>query len=140
MGNMTSYDDAIQGRQSETKKMLIAALKETPIVQIACKKAGVSRATYYRWKNEDAVFLKQSGKAIQEGIDFINDMSESQVTQLIKEKKLPAISLWLKNNNPRYGGKSGPRTPSSPLAELTPEDEKLFKHALALSSVNDPKS
>ncbi|MDP2668489.1 MAG: phBC6A51 family helix-turn-helix protein [bacterium] len=139
MADVTTYNETIQTRQEEMKKTLIAALREMPIVQIACKKAGVGRATYYRWKNEDAAFLKESNEAIREGVELINDMSESQVIQLIREKKMPAISLWLKNNNPRYGGKSERRMPGSPIAELTPEDEKLFRHALALLSADRPK-
>ena len=139
MADTTTYDDTIQARQGEAKKTLIAALREMPIVQIACKKAGVSRATYYRWKTENPAFLKESNEAIKEGVEFINDMSESQIIQLIKERKMPAISLWLKHNNPRYGAKSERRTHGSPVAELTPEDEKLFGNALALISANKPK-
>lgn len=32
----------------------------------------------------------------------MNDLSESQLIQLIKEKKFPAISMWLKYHSPRY--------------------------------------
>jgi transcriptional regulator of acetoin/glycerol metabolism len=48
-------ESVIQERQKHEKNALIEALKEMPIVQIACKKAGVGRATYYRWLQEDQV-------------------------------------------------------------------------------------
>ena len=132
-------NQTITDRQVVEKTALLDILKEMPIIQVACKKAGVSRATYYRWRNEDQEFAQASSSALKEGVDFINDMTETQIIQLIKEKKLPAIALWLKHNNPRYGGKSVSRTPPSALATLTPVETKLFRKALALSAGINPK-
>ena len=106
---------------------------------MACKRAGIGRATYYRWKTEDGNFARECDAALREGIELINDMSELQVVQLIKERKLPAINLWLKFNNPRYGGKINPRLPALALVDLSPEEEKLFKKALALSAETPKK-
>lgn len=116
------------------KERLIEALKEMPIVQIACKKAGVGRATYYRWRKEDMTFLKLSDEALTHGIDFINDMSESQLITLIREKKMPAISLWLRHNHKRYG--SAVRTyPSHPsVSDLTEEENAVVLEALMLAT------
>ena len=130
---MENNKTKIEERQEKEKSSLLAVLKEMPIVEVACKKSGISRATYYRWRNEDEEFARASENSLKEGVDFINDMSESQIIQLIKEKKLPAIALWLKHNNPRYGGKAIARTPPSSLASLTTDEQKLFKKALALS-------
>ena len=69
----------VEERQEKDKHFLVEALKEMPIVQIACKRAGVSRATYYRWRKEDKNFLRQSEDAMAQGFEFINDMSESQI-------------------------------------------------------------
>ena len=63
---------------------------------------------------------------LEQGIEFINDMSEAQVIQLIKEGKLPAIALWLKHYHPRYGGKNI-RRPTTGMPELTPEEEKALQ-------------
>ena len=46
-------DNTIEKRQSKNKEQLLEILKKTPIVQIACEKAGVGRATYYRWRKDD---------------------------------------------------------------------------------------
>jgi len=129
----------IEERQGKDKQAMIEALKETPIIQVACKRAGIGRATYYRWKMEDGNFARECDTALREGIEFINDMSESQIIQLIKERKLPAINLWLKSNNPRYGGKTAYRPPIFTAADLSPEEEKLFKKALALSAETPKK-
>ena len=118
---------------AKEKEMLLEALKEMPVIQIACKKAGISRATYYRWRQEDAELSSRCDESLREGIEFINDMSESQKIQLIKEKKMPAIVWWDKHNNPKYGAKRMLRRSNILQKKLTPEDEELFRKALALS-------
>lgn len=126
-------------RIAADQQKVIEELKKTPIVQVACQRTGIGRATYYRWKTEDSAFAKECDAALREGIELINDMSESQIVQLIKERKLPAITLWLRSNNPRYGGKAAPRSPVFAAGDLSPEEEKLFKKALALSAETPKK-
>lgn len=118
---------------AKEKKLLLDALKEMPVIQIACKKAGVSRATYYRWKQEDTDFSGKCDESLSVGIEFVNDMSESQKIQLIKEKKMPAIVWWDKHNNPKYGAKRMLKRSRVSQEKLSPEDEALFKKALTLS-------
>ena len=101
MKNKTTVEE----RTEKDKGALVEILKEMPIIQVACKRAGIGRATYYRWRTEDTRFRRDSNLSLEEGIEFINDMSESQLITLIKEKKMPAISMWLKNNHHRYSGK-----------------------------------
>ena len=98
-------DPTIEERTEKDKLALLETLKEMPIIQVACKKAGVSRATYYRWRKEDINFLRQTEASLAQGFEFINDMSESQIIQLIREKKMPAITTWLKHHHPIYGSK-----------------------------------
>lgn len=136
---MENNNLAIEERQDKDKRAMVEVLKEMPIIQVACKRAGIGRASYYRWKTEDINFAKECDAALREGIEFINDMSESQIIQLIKERKLPAIALWLKNNDPRYGGKAAPRSPVFAAADLSPAEEKIFKKALALSAETPKK-
>jgi len=128
----TAYEKTVKKRLEDDKQKLITTLKELPIVLAACKRAGVSRDTYYRWRREDKEFHRDSDGALEQGIEFINDMSEAQVIQLIKEGKLPAIALWLKHYHPRYGGKNV-RKPTVGVPELTPEEEKLFKQFIGTS-------
>lgn len=123
----------IEERQAQDKEAVLAALKEMPIVQLACKKSGVSRATYYRWRQEDKLFRRQITDAAAQGVDFINDMSESQLVTLIREKKMPAIALWLKHRHPIYGAKTK-YTPVIAQDDLTQEEMEVVTKALALAS------
>lgn len=123
----------IEERQEKDKQNLLAILKEMPIVQIACKKAGISRATYYRWRKEDKNFLQQSEEAMAEGVDFINDLSEGQLVNLIREKSWPALAFWLRKRNPKFLDRIEVITKEED-EELTPEEEKVVREALQLGS------
>ncbi len=92
----------VEERQEKDKQNLLATLKEMPIVGIACKRANISRATYYRWRKEDKNFLQQSEEAMAEGVEFINDLSEAQLVNLIREKSWPALAFWLRKRNPKF--------------------------------------
>jgi predicted ArsR family transcriptional regulator len=111
----SAYGAAIGKRQREIKEKFLEVLREMPIIEIACKKSGIGRTTYYRWRRTDHAFASMSDDAWRQGIDFINDMSESQMIHMIKEKKIAAISMWLKHNSSRY--RVTPRTPTLPTQE-----------------------
>jgi len=121
----------VEERQKKDKLALLTALKEMPIVEVACKRAGVSRATYYRWRKEDKDFLKQSDDAMAEGVEFINDMGESQLVSLMREKSWPAISFWLRKRNPKFLDRIEITANIRPIEEnLTPEQKEDMEEAL----------
>lgn len=95
----------IDQRQQEQKKLIVDQLRKIPIIQVACEKNGVARATYYRWVAEDETFALETEDAIREGTAFINDMAESQLITLIKDQNYPAISFWLRNRHKAYADK-----------------------------------
>ncbi len=133
MANET-YDETIEKRQADSKAKFLDTLRETPVIEVACKRSGIGRTTYYRWCREDSAFAQASGEAFKQGVDFICDMSETQAIQLVKEKKLPAIIFYLRNNSARYGARAASRTQPAQISEPTAKEERLIKHALALSS------
>ena len=128
---MQESENAIEARQKHEKGLVLEKLKEMPIVQIACHKAGIARATFYRWKREDPVFSRACDDSMREGVGFINDLSESQVVSLIKKERMPAITLWLKNHHTTYGAKV--RAISQPReVNLTLEQEAVVRRALKI--------
>ena len=121
-------------KKDKIRNSIIEALKEMPIVQVACKKVGVGRTTYYRWR-ENKKFAKEADAAIAEGEAFITDMSESQLISLIRDRNFQALQLWLHHHHPKYANKvevNGCFTYSD--EELTPEQMALVKTALRLAS------
>ncbi len=119
-------------RQREIKKLIIEQLKKTPIVQFACEKVGISRATYYRWRKEDKDFAKSTDEAIQEGSLLVNDMAESQLLSLIRDKHPTAIIYWLKNHHPQYTEKIRV-TKEECYEELKPEQIQLLEKAMKIA-------
>lgn len=85
---------------------LLKILETTPIISVACKKTGVSRATVYRWMDADEEFAEEARLAMDRGTDLINDMAESQVIKGIQEGKHGSITFWLRSNHDKYGPRS----------------------------------
>lgn len=121
-------------RQAREKEAIWEQLRKVPVVQVACERAGVSRASYYRWLKEDKEFAAEAEKALGDGIEFISDMSEAQLIVLIKEKKLPAIALWLRTHRDKYRNRLEVDAKLELVQErLTPEQEATLEKALKLA-------
>jgi predicted DNA binding protein len=127
--------NTIEKHQSKEKDKVLEQLKKMPIAQLACERAGISRATYYRWRNDDKKFSESADKAIEEGEALITDMTESQLISLIRDRNFQALQLWLRHHHPKYANKvevEGHLTYSD--EELTPEQASIVKEALRLAS------
>jgi len=127
-------------KKDRIRDSIIVALKEMPIVQVACKKIGVGRSTYYRWRAEDKKFAKEVDMAILEGEAFITDMSESGLISLIHDRNFQALQLWLRHHHPKYSNKIELTGHLNVKEEpLTPEQEELVEKALGLAGLIETK-
>ena len=106
----------------------------------ACEKVGVGKSTVYRWRDEDKKFAKAMQEALTEGEAMINDLSESQLITLIKEKNYPAISFWLRSRHPKFRQKVDITARIEKHDELTPEQEQAVREALKLASLESEPS
>lgn len=126
-------------KKNKYQNQFLEELARIPIIQVACEKTGLSRNSVYRWRKEDATFAKKMDEALAEGVALVNDMSESQLLNLIKEKNWPAISFWLKHRNDNYKNKLEITTKDDP-EELTPAQAKVVKRALKLAKITQSQS
>ncbi|HLD34660.1 MAG TPA: phBC6A51 family helix-turn-helix protein [Patescibacteria group bacterium] len=125
----------IEARQEKYKKLVIEQLKKIPIIEVACQKVSISRASFYRWKLDDKEFTAAVEEAITEGTALVSDLAESQLLNAIKNGNLTGIIFWLKNRNRHYGDKvelSG-RVEHLQKRELTPEEKELIEKSLRLA-------
>lgn len=120
-------------KKNKVQKQFLDHLRTIPIVQVACKKSGISRNSVYRWRKEDSEFKKAMDRALKEGEDFVNDMSESQLITLIQEKNWSAIRFWLSHRNKKFRDKIEITAQHKVRDELSPEQERLIKRALEKS-------
>lgn len=136
---MNQDKTTIELRQEKNKQSIIEQLKKTPVVEIVCKKAGVGRSTYYRWKKDDKEFAKATEEALQAGSSLISDMAESMLIKAIQDGNMTGIIFWLKNHHPTYANKLELTAKVKEDEELTPEQKEVVKQALQLALLTNNK-
>jgi len=123
-------------KKNRLQNSFFAELRKVPIIQVACEKTGISRNSIYRWRNEDEEFRRDMETALTEGEALVNDMSESQLLSLIREKNYPAISFWLRSRHPKLKNKieidATLKTQNGP----TPEQKIIIRKVLKLSKLD----
>ncbi|MFH1235632.1 MAG: hypothetical protein V1685_01695 [Parcubacteria group bacterium] len=121
-------------RQQKLKNALLEEFRKIPIVQVACSKHNVSRASYYRWRTEDTTFAAAADAAIDDGVLMVNDIAESQLLTAIRDGNMTGIIFWLKSHHKTYSTKVEVEATVRNLA-LTPEQEAVVRRALTLAQV-----
>lgn len=86
-------------RQTKKSKMLKALEESHGVVTTACSKAGISRAQYYRWWNDDKKFREQCDDIQESAIDFV----ESELFKQIKEGNITGQIFYLKTKGKHRG-------------------------------------
>lgn len=123
------------------KRKMLTKLARLPIVEAACKQAGVPRSTYYRWRKDDPDFAAACDEAIEHSSDLINDMAESQLISAIKDKSMSAITFWLKHHHAAYRTRLEVNAHVDTVQqELTPEQATIVQEALRLAGLTKESS
>lgn len=118
------------------KKKLLERFSKTPIVEAACKQAGIPRSTYYRWRKLDSKFAQTCDEVIEQSAGIVTDMAESQLISAIKDRNMTAIIFWLKHHHKAYKTKvEVDATIRAAKEELSPEQASLVSQALQLSGL-----
>ena len=119
-------------KNDETESLFLEQLKKTPIVQIACEKLGIGRATFYRWKEEDVEFSKQVDAAIFDGRLMVNDLAESQLIGAVKDRDMRAIIYWLRHHHVDYRNRLEIEGTLNTIYALSDEQKALVAKALEI--------
>lgn len=123
-------------KSDQSKELFLEQLKKTPIVQIACEKLSISRASFYRWRVEDLKFAKAIDEATFEGCMLVNDLAESQLIGAVKDRNLTAIMYWLRHHHKDYRNRLELEGSVNTIQELSPEQKALVKKALKLTGIS----
>ncbi len=89
-------------RSNYDKQKLIEFLRETPNMRLACRKIGLGRATFNRWRKDNYEFRVEVNKALSIGRESLGDLAESVVIKKIHEGDMGAAKYYLSNNHDRY--------------------------------------
>ncbi len=92
----------IKKRISDQKKHFLEMLEKVPVINVACKRSGISRATLYRWKDQDEGFALIVSNKLAEGVLSINDLAKSKLIELISQGNLSASIFWLKTHDSEF--------------------------------------
>lgn len=83
-----------------SKKAMIQALeKALGIVTTACKTAGISRDTHYRWLKEDPEYARM----VEDIADIALDFAESQLHKQIMDGEVSSTIFFLKTKGKKRG-------------------------------------
>ncbi len=129
---MPKKTKSVVAKTEQKQEILLGYLRKIPIVQVACEKAGISRATYYRWREEDASFMDTSDIALQDGVAMMNDMTESKLLSAIQEGNITSIIFWLKNRHHAYRQRVEVSASLEKPAPLTEEQQQKVAAAISL--------
>lgn len=88
--------------RSKKQRKLLSELENNPLIERACKKVGVARSTYYRWRDSDPEFREETEKATIMGREKMNDFVESKLLEAINSGSMQGIRYWLDHNSKTY--------------------------------------
>lgn len=84
----------------EKQQAILDALREKPSFSAACRKAKISRQTFYRWRHDDPAFDAAVLKAREEGLDALED---ALATRGMQNDTTAAIFLLKSHRREVYG-------------------------------------
>lgn len=129
---MSKKLSTVEKRIMDSKKLLLEQLERIPIIQISCEKTNVSRATFYRWKQEDPEFARLAEEAINSGVEIINDLAESKLIANIRDGNFQAVAYWLRHRHRAYSNRIELEGHIQTSHELDDEQKALFEKAVNL--------
>jgi len=124
----------VNARIQKDKQKFLEVLEKNPVVQLACERSGISKATFYRWK-EDKEFTAKVEAALTEGNSLITDIAIAQLISAIKDKNLGAVKFWLEKHHPDYGDTLHITGQIEQEISFSPEQEAAIRRALELVSI-----
>lgn len=129
-------DSIAKQNQTIAKKELVEQLQDMPIVEVACRRAGIARATYYRWLQKDSEFAEQCRAALEHSTQAVSDIAEAKLISAIQEGNMSAISFWLRHHHKAYRAKLDIQgTIRHQATILSDEQSRLVERALRLGGL-----
>jgi hypothetical protein len=115
-----------QRRRAKAEALLLSGLEKAGNVGLACKQAGVSRSTYYRWTGEDGDFAVRCEEALRLGREEISDLAHGRLIQMVEQGVPKAVFYQLSRRHPDY------RYPKGFEAASLPDPEAVTAAAQAV--------
>lgn len=114
--------------KKDTKEMrdwFVESLVDKIFIRQTCIHCGISRDTYYRWREKHDDFAKQCDKVLDSNIEELLDYTESRLVKNIELLKESSIFFFLKTKGVHRGY----------AQKDSPDDDKKSVHNYFLGSV-----
>lgn len=126
-------------KKARVRDEFLREIRKTPIIQVACDKVGISRQTYYRWREQDFDFKVRADKALDEGEELVNDVAESTVLRGIQNQDKYWTTFWLDRRHPKFR-KSLERKPKVPVVFDSEKAKEMMKRWFVKAPESKTKS
>ena len=120
----------LDSRIARDKEKVLESLRKLPVVHAACGRAGVSKATFYRWKSEDDDFAANADAALSDGKELVTDAALSQLITAVKSGNMTAVKAWLSTYHADFKTKVEVGGTIQIEHELSPEKKKWLEEAV----------
>lgn len=84
------------------QRKVLEYLAKSGNISYACKRAGISRDTFYSWKKEDKLFAGNANLSIVYGKNSVNDLAHTQLIRLIQNGNMQAVRFQLSSCHDDY--------------------------------------
>lgn len=108
--------------------------KQMGNIRLACRKIGISRNTYYRWKKEDEEWGKKMDEIKEEKDEEMNDYAEGKLYEHIKDDNIASLIFYLKTRHPSYGQKLKLEGEIKHNLKLSKDEKELLNRAIKIAS------
>lgn len=115
--------ETIKAKTQQAQKDFLEQLLKSPNIQTACRQNGISRATYYRWCEDDALFTEIAKRALLKGRKYFNDIIESKLISKALSGDSTCMIFYLKNNHQSYAERQLEEDAVKEI-DLSPEQKK----------------
>lgn len=89
-------------RTREDRSNFLRLLAEKPFIYYACRKAGISRATIYRWMKDNPAFKAEVERVLQEGKINQSEGVEMMLVKRAMEGHFQSMRYYLAHNTSKY--------------------------------------
>ena len=110
-------------RNSDDRSLFLRMLADHPYIFYASKKAGISRATIYRWMKGNPSFAKEVREIMREGLANQNEGVEMILVKKAMEGNIGAIKYYLPHNSVKYR----PLKPDLPPPAISAEEREEYR-------------
>lgn len=112
--------------------MFLARYAENPNVELAAKQAGISRATIYRLRRQDAKFCRDMDRSKTLWTNALVEKAHGKLQEFVENGKWPAVRYVLEKNSVQYPNPTDLSKPEK-IAAKYPELEPDILEKLGMS-------